>query len=163
MSGLNTEAFARRLESVLIAPEATRSDVAGACAEASRIGLAAVCIQSSRVAQAVALLEDTATKVVALVGFPWGAADADVKRYETEVALDHGAQEIEFFLNTGRLKDGEARYLLREMRDSPVSVPRISSGVPCSRSDTVLKAFASCLVLIRVVVSDRSLKASTTS
>ena len=52
-----------------------------------------------------------------MVGFPFGAADADAKRYETEVAIDHGAQEIETVLNIGRLKDGDHRYVLRELRD----------------------------------------------
>jgi deoxyribose-phosphate aldolase len=43
--------------------------------------------------------------------------DADAKRYETEVAVDQGAQEIDMVLNIGRLKDGDSEYLLREMRD----------------------------------------------
>jgi deoxyribose-phosphate aldolase len=33
------------------------------------------------------------------------------------VAIDHGAQEIEMVLNIGRLKDGDHRYVLRELRD----------------------------------------------
>jgi deoxyribose-phosphate aldolase len=66
---------------------------------------------------ACTLLEDSEVKVTGLVGFPLGAADADAKRYETEVAVDHGAQEIETVLNIGRLKDGDHRYVLRELRD----------------------------------------------
>jgi deoxyribose-phosphate aldolase len=55
--------------------------------------------------------------VVALVGFPLGAMDPDAKRFELETAIDHGAQEIELVFNLGRLKDGDARYVLRELRD----------------------------------------------
>ena len=33
------------------------------------------------------------------------------------MAIDHGAQEIEMVLNIGRLKDGDHRYVLRELRD----------------------------------------------
>jgi deoxyribose-phosphate aldolase len=69
------------------------------------------------VALAYALLEDTEVKVTGLVAFPLGAADTDAKRYETEVAIDHGAQEIELVLNIGRLKDGDHRYVVRELRD----------------------------------------------
>ena len=62
-------------------------------------------------------MEDSAVRVTGLVGFPLGASDADAKRYETEVAIDHGAQEIETVLNIGRLKDGDHLYVLRELRD----------------------------------------------
>src|SRR5207244_241109 len=66
---------------------------------------------------AYALLEDSEIKVIGLVGFPFGASDADVKRYETEVAIDHGAHEIEMVVNLGRLKEGDSSYVLRELRD----------------------------------------------
>jgi len=52
-----------------------------------------------------------------LVGFPLGAGEADAKRYETEIAVDQGAHEIDFVINLGRLKDGDHHYVLREMRD----------------------------------------------
>jgi deoxyribose-phosphate aldolase len=62
------------------------------------------------------LLEDSEIKTTALVGLT-GLEDSDVKRYETEVVVDYGAQEIEVSLNVGRLKDGDGKYLLRELRD----------------------------------------------
>jgi len=43
--------------------------------------------------------------------------DGDAKRYETEVAIDLGAQEIDLVLNIGRLKDGDDRAVFREIRD----------------------------------------------
>jgi len=52
-----------------------------------------------------------------VVGFPFGAADADAKRYETEAAIDNGAQEINTVINLGWLKDGEDSAILRELRD----------------------------------------------
>jgi deoxyribose-phosphate aldolase len=62
-------------------------------------------------------LEDTNVKVTALVGYPTGAAEADAKRFEAEVSVDVGAQEIEVVLNIGRLRDGDRRYISREMHD----------------------------------------------
>ena len=107
----------RRLEQTLARPEATRRDLEQLCAAARAHGFHSVCVSGSRVELARTLLEDTDVKVTGLVGFPLGAADADAKRYETEVAIDHGAQEIETVLNVGRLKDGDHRYVLRELRD----------------------------------------------
>src|SRR5256885_15785391 len=117
MKALSRAELARYIDHTLLHPEARRQDVARLCAEAREHGFHGVCVNGSRVELAYALLEDTEVKVIGLVGFPLGASDADVKRYETEVAIDHGAHEIEMVLNIGRLKDGDSSYVLRELRD----------------------------------------------
>lgn len=79
--------------------------------------LARVCVNTSRVAQAYHLLKESGVKIVAVIGFPLGAMDADAKRYETEVAIDNDAHFIEVVANIGRVKDGDHDYVLRELRD----------------------------------------------
>ena len=107
----------RRLDLTLARPEATRRDLEALCA-AARAGRGhSFGGSSSRVELARTLLDNSEVRVTGLVGFPLGAAEADAKRYETEVAVDLGAQEIETVLNIGRLKDGDHRYVLRELRD----------------------------------------------
>ena len=117
MKILSPAELVRRLERTLARPEAIRRDIEQLCAEARDRGFHGVCVSGSRVELARTLLEDSEVKVTALVGFPLGAADADAKRYETEAAIDSGAQEIEAVLNIGRLKDGDHHYVLRELRD----------------------------------------------
>jgi deoxyribose-phosphate aldolase len=117
MKTLSPAELARCLEHTLVRPDARRRDLEQLCAVARAQGSHGVCVCGSQVELARSLLEDTEVKVTGLVGFPLGAADADAKRYETEVAIDHGAQEIETVLNVGRLKDGDHRYVLRELRD----------------------------------------------
>ncbi len=117
MQTLSPAELARRLEQTLARPQATRRDLEQLCASARAHGFHSVCVGGSRVELAHTLLEDTDVKVTGLVGFPLGTADADAKRYETEVAIDLGAQEIEMVLNLGRLKDGDHRCVLRELRD----------------------------------------------
>ena len=56
-------------------------------------------------------------KVGCVVGFPFGAPDSDVKQFETEVAIDLGADEISLVLNPIHLKDGQPKRLFRELRD----------------------------------------------
>ena len=109
--------LARLIEYALTNPQATQKDIAAFCEEARSLGFRAVSVLGSRVEMAYALLEETEVKINALVGFPFGAADSDVKRYEVEVAVDHGAHEIEMMLNIGRLKDGDRACVLRELRD----------------------------------------------
>ncbi len=117
MTTLSPAELARRFERSLVRPDATRRDIEQLCAEARAQRAHCVCVNGSHVELACALLEESEVKVTGLVAFPLGAADADTKRYETEVAIDHGAQEIELVLNIGRLKDGDHRYVLRELRD----------------------------------------------
>ena len=117
MPPLSSQDLSRRLEISLFAPDATRADLEKLCAQAREQSCHAVCVNTSRVELARTLLDETNVQVVALIGFPLGAADADVKRYETETAVDAGAHEIDFVINLGRLKDGDHRYVLREMRD----------------------------------------------
>ncbi len=81
------------------------------------IGARAVCVPSGRVSLAYSRLEETAVKVIGLSGFPLGNQDADVKRFEAEVAVDNGAHEVEMTLNHTALKEGRSAFLLRELRD----------------------------------------------
>ena len=109
--------LASRIECALFDPAATRKDIEAFCAKAREHSFHGVCVNGSRVALAHALLEETQTKVAALIGFPLGTADIDAKRYEVEIAIDHGAHEIDFVLNLAPLKEGDHKAALREMRD----------------------------------------------
>ena len=45
---------------------------------------------------------------------------------EAELAIDLGAQELDVVMNLGRLKDGDDRGVLRELRD----VVEVADGLP---------------------------------
>lgn len=109
--------IARAIDHTLLRADASASEIERLCAEAREFHFFSVCVHGSRVELARHLLEDTDVKVASVVGFPLGATDRDTKRFETEVAIDSGAQEIDMVLNLGRLKDGEDNYVLREIRD----------------------------------------------
>jgi deoxyribose-phosphate aldolase len=117
MKVLTPQDLARCIDHTLLKAEATTRDLETLCAEARASGFYAVCVHGSRVELARALLEESPVKVVCVAGFPLGAAEADVKRYETEAAVDAGAHEIDVVLNLGRLKEGHYHYVLRELRD----------------------------------------------
>ena len=106
-----------RSDLLLWKPSATRVEAEALCATARNQGLRAVVVPGSRVALAVARLEDTKVKTVALVGFPLGAADGDVNRFEAESAIDLGAQEIELVFNPGTAERRRHQRILRELRD----------------------------------------------
>ena len=109
--------LASYIDHTLLKPDATRAQLEQLCAEAAEHQFSTVCVNGSRVELAYSLLEDSDVQVCTVVGFPLGAMDADAKRYETEVAVDLGASEIDMVMNVGRFKDGEYDYIVREIRD----------------------------------------------
>lgn len=117
MSAPSKEILASAIECALFDPLARRTDIERLCAEAREKKWHAVAVNSANVELAYTLLEESDVKVVALVGFPFGTSEADVKRYEVETAIDYGAHEIDYVINLGRLKDSDHKFILREMRD----------------------------------------------
>src|SRR6266516_712361 len=109
--------LARFIDHTLLQPEASLKEIEKLCAEAREYHFHAVCVNSSWVTQARHFLSGSAVKVATVVGFPLGATDSDAKRFETEAAIDNGAQEIDVVINIGRLKDGDDQYVLRELSD----------------------------------------------
>lgn len=118
--------LARHIDHTLLRADASAADIRQLCAEAREHHFWSVCVNSSRIVLAASLLEDVDVKVAAVVGFPLGATDADAKRFETEMVIDLGAQEVDVVMNIGRLRDGDDRYVFRELRD----VVEAANGVP---------------------------------
>ena len=109
--------LASYIDHTLLKPDATREQIEQLCTEAAEHQFTSVCVNGSRVELAHSLLEESDVQVCTVVGFPLGAMDADAKRYETEAAIDTGANEIDMVMNIGRFKDGEYDYIVREVRD----------------------------------------------
>jgi len=109
--------LAKYIDHTLLKSDATRAQIETLCAEAAEHNFATVCVNGSRVELAYSLLEESDVQVATVVGFPLGAMEADVKRYETEAAIDAGAGEIDMVMNVGRFKDGDHDYIVREIRD----------------------------------------------
>jgi len=105
------------IDHTLLKPDATAAQIEKLCAEAREHKFFSVCVNGSWVAVARHFLEDTGVKVASVAGFPLGAMGSDAKRFEAEAAIDDGAHEIDVVLNIGRLKDGDDKYVLRELID----------------------------------------------
>lgn len=105
------------IDHTLLRPDATASDIERLCAEAREYKFHSVCVNGTWITEACHFLDGSDVKVASVVGFPLGAMNSDVKRYETEAAVDEGAQEIDVVLNVGWLKSGRDKFVLRELRD----------------------------------------------
>jgi len=109
--------LASYIDHTLLKADATAADIEKLCAEALENKFFSVCVNGSWIAKAQHLLDGSDVKVAGVVGFPLGAMSGDTKRFETEAAIDDGAQEIDVVLNIGRLKAGDDKYVLRELID----------------------------------------------
>lgn len=109
--------LARAIDHTLLKADATARDIEKLCAEAREHQFHSVCVNSSRIELCRHLLDDTDVKVAAVIGFPLGATDSDVKRFEVEAAVDSGAHELDVVINIGRVRDGDWAYVRRELFD----------------------------------------------
>lgn len=103
--------LASRIDHTVLAPDARRADIERACHVARQLGCAAVCVNPIHVALASRLLAGSSVRVVAVVGFPFGATHTAVKVLETELAIRDGADEIDMVLAIGQLKDDQLEFV----------------------------------------------------
>jgi deoxyribose-phosphate aldolase len=97
------ETLARTVDHTLLKPEATDSDVAALAAEAADLGVFSVCVSPSRLPVQVGV----GVEVCAVVGFPSGAHESEIKAREAELAVRRGAGEIDMVVDLGRLLAGD--------------------------------------------------------
>ena len=109
-------ALAAMIDHTLLRPEATDREVARLCEEAHCHGFASVCVQPIWVPLAARVLEQSRVRVCTVVGFPHGANRAEVKAYETQVAVAQGAREVDMVIPIGALKSGDVKTVAAHVR-----------------------------------------------
>ena len=106
------------VDHTLLKPTATAADIDKIIDEGIRYQTASVCIPPSFVAHAAAYAKGR-VKICTVIGFPNGYNTTAVKVYETEDAVNNGADEIDMVINLGDLKagnyDGKRRGLYQDL------------------------------------------------
>jgi deoxyribose-phosphate aldolase len=104
------------IDHTLLKPDATPDQIAQLCFEARKHGFASVCINPTWVTLCAQLLQGSPVKVCTVIGFPLGASAAEVKVFETQNAIDHGATEIDMVVNIGALKARDLDQVAKDIR-----------------------------------------------
>ena len=104
------------IDHTILKPEANEDDVIKLCKEAAEFDFMSVCVNPHYVALANYLLKDTDVLVCTVVGFPLGANDTKSKVYETKLAIQDGATEIDMVINIGALKSGNWNYVYQDIK-----------------------------------------------
>jgi deoxyribose-phosphate aldolase len=107
--------LASKIDHTLLKPEATPDQITQLCYEARKYGFASVCINPIWVSLCAELLRGSPVKVCTVIGFPLGATTPEVKAFETQNALDHGATEIDMVINVGALKVRDLDLVARDI------------------------------------------------
>jgi len=94
--------IARMIDYSLLPPTLTDEALRAGCRHAVELGVASVCIKPYAVTLAAELLAGSSVAVGTVVGFPHGSNLTEVKVYETRLAIEQGATELDMVINIGR-------------------------------------------------------------
>ncbi|MCZ2259366.1 deoxyribose-phosphate aldolase [Sporosarcina sp. G11-34] len=99
--------FASYIDHTLLKADTKKTEIMDLCAEARMYSFASVCVNPTWVKTASEVLEGSPVKVCTVIGFPLGASTSEVKAFETENAIQNGAEEIDMVINIGALRGGD--------------------------------------------------------
>ena len=103
------------VDHTILSPDCTWDQVRSLCDDAIAFQTASVCIPPSFVRRAKDYVGGR-MKVCTVVGFPNGYATTNVKVFETQDAVQNGADEIDMVINVGALKEGALQAVEDEIR-----------------------------------------------
>jgi deoxyribose-phosphate aldolase len=108
--------LAGMIDHSLLHPTLTDREFEDGCRIAVQYGVASVCIKPYHVRRAVELLRGTPVLVCAVIGFPHGNSATESKRYETQLACQEGAVEIDMVINVGKALSGDWAYVEQDAK-----------------------------------------------
>lgn len=126
---LKIDEFAKLFDNTLLAATAERAEFERLCKVSAEYGFAMVAVNSSNISLCRELLKGTGVRTGSSVSFPLGQCSLKTKLNETANAIEDGAEEIDYVINIGRLKDKDYGYMEKEMSEI-LSICR-PSGVLC--------------------------------
>ncbi len=112
---MDTKHILSKCDHTLLTQTATWAEIQKICDEGMKFQTASVCIPPCYVKVAKQYVGDR-LKICTVIGFPNGYATTETKIFETQNAIENGADEIDTVINLGLLKAGEDQAVLEEIR-----------------------------------------------
>lgn len=113
---LTVAQLAKYMDHTMLKPEATSAMIDKTVAETREYNTASVCINPYWVARVHKGLEGTDIATCTVIGFPLGASTTTTKVFETNDAIDNGADEIDMVINIGELKSNNDEAVLADIK-----------------------------------------------
>ncbi|MBC7806616.1 MAG: deoxyribose-phosphate aldolase [Akkermansiaceae bacterium] len=108
--------IAGMIDHSLLAPTMTDQELRDGIQTAIEYKVASVCIKPYAVTLCAEMLAGTGVKTCVVVGFPHGSNVTEVKRYETQIACEQGATEVDMVVNIGKVLSGDFAYVEADIR-----------------------------------------------
>lgn len=115
MTGINKLEIAKMIDHSLLHPTMHDQTLNEGIELANKYHVASVCIKPYAVKLAAEMLKESDVMVCTVIGFPHGNSRVDVKVYETERAIDDGAEEIDMVVNIGKVLSEDCNYVSGEI------------------------------------------------
>ncbi|MCF8254558.1 MAG: deoxyribose-phosphate aldolase [Bacteroidia bacterium] len=99
--------LAKYIEHTNLKPNSTSEDIIKLCNEAVENGFYGVCVAPYYVQLAKKTLKKNDTKIITVIGFPFGYSTVSSKVEETKKAITAGAHEVDMVINIAAFKSGD--------------------------------------------------------
>jgi deoxyribose-phosphate aldolase len=99
--------LAKYIEHTNLKPNSTAEDIIQLCNEAVENGFYGVCVAPYYVQLAKKTLKKNDTKIITVIGFPFGYSTVSSKVEETKKAITAGAHEVDMVINIAAFKSGD--------------------------------------------------------
>lgn len=116
IQGLTKSQLANYFDHTLLKAFAVPEDFKLLCDESTEHGFKMVAINSYPCAICKEFLKESPVHVGAAIAFPLGQTTIAAKVAETKDAIANGADEIDYVINVGEMKNGNYAYIEDEMR-----------------------------------------------
>ncbi len=103
---MKNQELAKFIDHTILKQYVDTNTVSTYCEQAIEYGFYSVCVNPCHVKFVSQKLKGTGVKVCTVIGFPLGANVPEVKAYETKLAIQDGADEVDMVINIGALKEG---------------------------------------------------------
>ncbi len=113
---ITSKELVKYFDHTLLKAFATEDDFKKLCDEAMKYGFKMVAINSVPVSFCRNYMGDSPVHVGAAISFPLGQMPIETKVFEALKAIDDGADEIDYVLNVGKVKEGNYDYIKKEMQ-----------------------------------------------
>ncbi len=115
MKELTAKDVAAYFDHTCLKADAINDDLIKLCTEAKTMGAAMVAINTEWVPFCKEQLKGTSVHVGAAIGFPLGQCGLETKLFETNYAIDLGADEIDYVINISKAKMQDWDFIKDEM------------------------------------------------
>lgn len=112
---LTVDELAQMIDHSILLPGQTDKDLVEGIAIARKYRVKCVVPKAFQAARAKQLLEGSDVRLCIAIGFPQGLNLPEVKRYEAELVLQQGAQELDMVINISALKSGQYEFVERDI------------------------------------------------